>query len=1834
VISEASIHRSQFGTPAWGRVSLGLYGLLILLIACVVIIGTPAVAFAASPHLGGVERETCSTCHVPHVAAVPQGILRSAGEDLGQAALCFMCHDGQGASSNVYSGPDSFGGSSGHVLEDLVAVDDPVDLTNACSGCHWPHGDPAFLPNLPAPVINSVAVETPGNETCLACHNDNQDWYATRGTYPAVPSRDASGFPVVGTFPGATAYRDPASNPHAGIPATTDPTRAEGDCLLCHNAHGSSSKYDSLNATLTPSTPDSVAEDRATGDYAALCFRCHSGGSWQTAGAPNIKQYVTQGADDTTLRASGGHRIKSSGGTLPVNAPLPCYDCHNPHGSSRGNKKLLSDALGGSFDTSAGPEPVRKFCLSCHVTSDLFGWNSGSGSYAAVSATATVEGLLRNGGPAGSGPDGGKNWLLLKVTPGHQRADTSKSCYECHGSDYGLASDNNVHNPGSYSVALHTGTPPNAGITILGVTYPSQVCADCHDLELGPEHERATSSSAGDACATCHPVPRSSLSPSWNRNTCAQGDCHAGTSSAQMHAEANGDHLSPANACTVSGCHNAAWGLAALHSAATTTVDGDTRTSCEVCHAAGVPVTKECTICHTGLHADFDHTVGGPCTASGCHGTDAKVTHDPGPKCNACHAPGVTPSLACATCHASPHPEANHGGADICTSCHSTGNLADVHSDGCMTCHPNPANGMTWNGTCSQAGCHPAYHSGMTMPQGGSHPEDHGDGWECWDCHPGDEPPEWDCNGCHSGVYERMAPVTTSDARASYSTLALIRLYPVDAGEWGWASGIRATYYQVDGGPLQSGTTVVVAGPASGTELHTVEFWSTDWHYNTETHNVAHFQISAGAPDTNPPTGTMSVNNGAVWANTAAVTVNSAVTDGETGIANMRIDPGTGVFGAWVDYSPSYPISLPAGSAVKTVRAEYRDPANNLLALSDTINFDATLPTGSMVVNGGATYTNSLTVTYTNTVTDAYSGLSQMRFMDNGNWVWSAWEPYAGTKVRTLAGVFTGTRGCYAQYRDVAGNVLQLYDGISYDPNAPTGTMSVNNNATYATTTAVTLNSSVSDFGGSLLSQMRVDPGSGTFGSWVAYNSAYPFTLASGDGAKTVRAEYRDGAGNVLARSDAITLDTGPPVGTMVVASGATTTSVTTVNVNSSMTDDGSGVSQMRVDPGTGVYGTWIAYAATYPITLPAGDGVKTVRVEYRDNVSFVAARTDTIILGTGGADVTPPTGSVVINGDASSVATTAVTLTLSASDTGGSGLAQMRFSNDGAVWSTWEAYASSKAWTLAAAAGYNTVSVQFRDGANNESLTYTDDILVTSGSTSGSTAVTMSEYTWVDAEYGASGGWGTFTIFVDGVNIGTKVADGSSTWNCPTTPVAPGARIDIVVDVGFTNPGYVWDEYRPLTYTTYLPAEATQLDGAVWSGFPALEVNDSWYEDYGGDYTYVLLPPGIISGISYTIPDGADAVPPTGSVTVNSGAASTNNTAVTLALAGNDTGGSGLAQMRFSNDNSTWSTWEAYSTSKSWTLISGSGAKTVYVQFRDGAGNVSVTYADGITLDSEMPTGSILVNGGATWTTLTTPLTLSASDTGGAGLAQMRFSNDNSTWSTWEAYSASKSWTLISGNGAKTVYAQFSDAAGNVSATYSDGVMLDGTLPTGSIAINGGAMSTSVTAVTLSLGAGDTGGSGLAQMRFSNDNSTWSTWEAYASSKAWTITSGDGVKAVYAQFRDAAGNVSLTSSDTITLSTAGTATLAFEWDGEGYAELHVEDSFGVTIASTTVEGEGSDLSWYVDVPAGQLYYMSCDYYDDWFYGGSGGGFGVFSNELGINPDGILSPGETVTWNY
>ncbi len=158
-------------------------------------------------------------------------------------------------------------------------------------------------------------------------------------------------------------------------------------------------------------------------------------------------------------------------------------------------------------------------------------------------------------------------------------------------------------------------------------------------------------------------------------------------------------------------------------------------------------------------------------------------------------------------------------------------------------------------------------------------------------------------------------------------------------------------------------------------------------------------------------------------------------------------------------------------------------------------------------------------------------------------------------------------------------------------------------------------------------------------------------------------------------------------------------------------TPGGGGIGQYRFGFAEGIWEAvdMAATAYTPPIPLPAGG--HTLYVQERDALgNWSASGTHTLTV----TDTAPPTGAVVINGNAATTASSTVALALTWDDgLNGSGVSRMRFSNDGITWSPWERAASLKSWTLPAGTGYKTVRAQFLDRSGNRSAVCSDYIKV-----------------------------------------------------------------------------------------------------------------------------------------------------------------------------------------------------------------------------------------------------------------------------------------------------------------------------------------------------------------------------------------------------------------------------------------------------------------------------------------------------------------------------------------
>ncbi len=240
------------------------------------------------------------------------------------------------------------------------------------------------------------------------------------------------------------------------------------------------------------------------------------------------------------------------------------------------------------------------------------------------------------------------------------------------------------------------------------------------------------------------------------------------------------------------------------------------------------------------------------------------------------------------------------------------------------------------------------------------------------------------------------------------------------------------------------------------------------------------------------------------------------------------------------------------------------------------------------------------------------------------------------------------------------------------------------------------------------------------------------------------------------------------------------------------------------------------------------------------------------------------------------------------------------------------------------------------------------------------------------------SGKWfnpGTATVLLDGSSLGTAQIDTTGSFSTAITiPVVAAGKHVITVQ----------DSNAPLIFTlTRLPTVAA-------------DYTDSWHTQ---DFTINLTPDFPLTQICYRI----------------------NNGAINYVSA------NGQPKIITESSNNTleyWGLWDVY-----------------------GTGSLELKHSTltGIKLDKTVPVAQV-TSDGYTRTPAVTLSLIASYDT--SGVSKMRFSNDNITWSSWEPFASSKTWTLVGSEGQKTVYVQLMDVA-NLVSQYSMNITLQTTVPT-----------------------------------------------------------------------------------------------------------------------------------------------------------------------------------------
>lgn len=658
-----------------------------------------------------------------------------------------------------------------------------------------------------------------------------------------------------------------------------------------------------------------------------------------------------------------------------------------------------------------------------------------------------------------------------------------------------------------------------------------------------------------------------------------------------------------------------------------------------------------------------------------------------------------------------------------------------------------------------------------------------------------------------------------------------------------------------------------------------------------------------------------------------------------------------------------------------------------------------------------------------------------------------------------------------------------------------------------------------------------------------SFQSATPLCGAGSACTGYLRLQSVDNVGNQAERWSTgfvLRYDDAPPTVNFSFAEGITTSqSLVTLRITAS--DQGSGVNAMRFSYDGKSWTNWGAFATEYPWAIPSISRQSwPVYMQVRDGVSLESP----VISHTVYLDVNPlqpvSTSYRLFDRDLSAGSGSHTSANYQAHSTVGQVVDSAKLTSGGyTIVGGYEAASRAIPLTVPGYASYRLISGIFGSGSGSQQTNSASYQLV---STFGEPGLPNNATDLLSQQYILQPGFlagafsGPTTIIV--------------TDPPPVVPVPPLACPFPTLSV---NNAALFTNVTTVTLNICAP-KATQMmlsndGGFVGSQWEAYAATKAWtLTSYGQSvmprYVYAAFKDadGTIHSV-YFDDIIYDPTPPSGTLAVAGGVLTTTlnlrlNAALPSApplrmLSTQATGtvdlkldatddNSGIAEIQVSEQaDFAGATWEPYTSTKAWQPTGADGAKTVYVRFRDSAGNISAAANTNFALDRQAPLGGIALDRRIVGPdTITTTVYLGAQDDV-SGVADMRVSSDSAfTGAVWRAYATDLTWLLDTGSGNQTtLYVQYRDQVGNLSPVYSDTAKIDTTPPV----VYAEATAGSTITRTVRILAYDEF-SDLASMRLSNDPLMIEnvTTSAYAESVSWVF---DDRKVVWVQVKDSVGN-------------------------------------------------------------------------------------------------------------
>lgn len=817
--------------------------------------------------------------------------------------------------------------------------------------------------------------------------------------------------------------------------------------------------------------------------------------------------------------------------------------------------------------------------------------------------------------------------------------------------------------------------------------------------------------------------------------------------------------------------------------------------------------------------------------------------------------------------------------------------------------------------------------------------------------------------------------------------------------------------------------------------------------------------------------------------------------------------------------------------------------------------------------------TQSVTLSYS----DLLSGVSTKEY------AWSTiidtptiWTPYTVPATQAVQGLW------YLHYRivDTAGNIKTGYFGTyNIDLTAPTVTADISSSAWSNSSKTVSLKYS-DDMSGTPTREYAWSTSTTVPITWSPYTGP---VVQSAQGEWYLHYRTVDGAGNVkVGYFGKYSIDLQLPVVTADVTNGSWGNTGKSVNLTYNDSLSGMAVREYAWSLTTTAPAVWSVYTTT--VTQPL-EGKWYLHYRATD----IAGNVSVGYFGTYDIDLSIPT--VIASENSSPWGNIAKSVTLTYSDTGGSGVStkQYAWSTSATVPTIWNPYTMTVSQPLEGSwflhyrttdvagnvkTGYlGTYDLDLTLPAVNadivnrawDNTTATVNLLY-SDSLSG---VMVKQYAWSTSTVTPTI-WSPYTLAVSQPSDGiwylhykiTDVAGNSKTGYFGTYNVDKGVPL-VSADVT-TRPWASLSQTVNLTFTDTLSGINTKqyawstsaIVPTIWSAYTVAVTQPAdglWYlhykcTDISGNVT-----------IGYFGTYGVDKTQ--GNVTADVLTRPWDKIGITVNLNYTDSA-SGVFSKGFA-----WSTsvitptiWNAYSVAVSQPL---EGVWYLHYKIIDIAGNIKTGYFGPYNIDTTNPSG-ILSPNFSTWTNSPTLLIgFDPSDSGGSLVKQWRYrtsSTNGVSWNLWSSYIVGdvNGFINLTGQYVWKIEVEITDNANNIGTIQSGSYQIDTTVPTGVFTPNSKPWTNSN--IVVSFTPQDSGGSGLKQCRYatSSDNGvTWGAWGSYIlGNNTATITlSSESEWKIKAEVTDNASNISTFISGTYQIDLTA-PTIVFSPNGDAVPKL------------------------------------------------------------------------------